>query len=56
MCHRGLIFVGWSRRLQAIAQNGLTFARDSYDIERYTLPSVRLSRRCWPKVPVLISR
>ncbi len=25
----------WHQRLQAIAQNGLTFARDSYDIERY---------------------
>jgi len=25
----------WSGRLQAIAQNGLTFARDPYDIERY---------------------
>jgi ADP-ribose pyrophosphatase YjhB (NUDIX family) len=25
----------WSQRLQAIAQNGLTFARDPYDIERY---------------------
>jgi ADP-ribose pyrophosphatase YjhB (NUDIX family) len=25
----------WSKRLQAIAQNGLTFARDPYDIERY---------------------
>ena len=24
----------WSKRLQAIAQNGLTFARDPYDIER----------------------
>src|ERR1700744_5207569 len=26
----------WNKRLQAIAQNGLTFARDVYDIERYT--------------------
>ena len=25
----------WARRLQAIAQNGLAFARDPYDIERY---------------------
>jgi ADP-ribose pyrophosphatase YjhB (NUDIX family) len=25
----------WSRRLQSIAQNGLAFARDEYDIERY---------------------
>jgi ADP-ribose pyrophosphatase YjhB (NUDIX family) len=26
----------WSKRLQAIAQNGLTFARDPFDVERYT--------------------
>ncbi|MGD1090124.1 MAG: NUDIX hydrolase [Verrucomicrobiota bacterium] len=26
----------WSKRLQAIAQNGLTFAHDPYDIERYS--------------------
>ena len=26
----------WSKRLQAIAQNGLTFAHDAYDIERYS--------------------
>jgi len=26
----------WCMRLQAIAQTGLTFARDPYDIERYT--------------------
>ena len=25
----------WSRRLQAIAQDGLTYARDSYDLGRY---------------------
>lgn len=25
----------WARRLQAIAQTGLTFARDPYDVERY---------------------
>ncbi len=25
----------WTQRLQAIAQNGLTFARDPYDLERY---------------------
>lgn len=25
----------WSQRLQSIAQNGLTFARDPYDLERY---------------------
>ena len=28
-------WVDWSKRLQAIAQNGLTFARDPYDVERY---------------------
>jgi ADP-ribose pyrophosphatase YjhB (NUDIX family) len=27
--------LNWSTRLQAIAQNGLTFAHDPYDIERY---------------------
>lgn len=25
----------WAKRLQAIAQNGLTFARDPFDVERY---------------------
>jgi Hydrolase of X-linked nucleoside diphosphate N terminal len=25
----------WARELQAIAQNGLTFSRDDYDIARY---------------------
>ena len=25
----------WAKSLQAIAQNGLTFARDGFDIERY---------------------
>ena len=25
----------WIRQLQAIAQNGLTYAKDQYDIERY---------------------
>lgn len=25
----------WSKRLQSLAQNGLTFARDPYDIDRY---------------------
>jgi len=25
----------WAQRLQAIAQNGLTYARDPYDVERY---------------------
>jgi ADP-ribose pyrophosphatase YjhB (NUDIX family) len=29
-------WLDWSRRLQSIAQNGLTFSRDPYDIERYT--------------------
>ena len=27
--------MGWVRRLQAIAQSGLTYAKDSYDVERY---------------------
>ena len=28
-------WIEWSKRLQAIAQNGLTFAQDAYDVERY---------------------
>jgi ADP-ribose pyrophosphatase YjhB (NUDIX family) len=28
-------WLDWARRLQAIAQNGLTFSRDHFDIERY---------------------
>ncbi len=28
-------WLDWASRLQAIAQNGLTFAHDDYDIERY---------------------
>ena len=28
-------WLDWTKRLQAIAQNGLTFATDQYDIERY---------------------
>jgi ADP-ribose pyrophosphatase YjhB (NUDIX family) len=28
-------WLNWARRLQAIAQNGLTFSRDHFDIERY---------------------
>src|SRR6478736_9296352 len=28
-------WLAWSTRLQAIAQTGLTFAQDPYDIERY---------------------
>lgn len=28
-------WLDWSKRLQAVAQNGLTFARDPYDVERY---------------------
>ncbi len=28
-------WLDWATRLQAIAQNGLTFAQDPYDIERY---------------------
>jgi ADP-ribose pyrophosphatase YjhB (NUDIX family) len=27
--------LGWVRRLQAIAQSGLTYAKDPYDVERY---------------------
>jgi Hydrolase of X-linked nucleoside diphosphate N terminal len=27
---------GWARRLNALAQTGLTFAENQYDIERYT--------------------
>jgi ADP-ribose pyrophosphatase YjhB (NUDIX family) len=30
------LWLDWSRRLQAIAQNGLNYARDPYDVERYT--------------------
>lgn len=29
-------WLDWCARLQAIAQNGLTFAQDRYDLERYT--------------------
>ncbi|HWQ11336.1 MAG TPA: NUDIX hydrolase N-terminal domain-containing protein, partial [Roseiflexaceae bacterium] len=28
-------WIAWARRLQAIAQTGLTFTRDRYDAERY---------------------
>ena len=28
-------WLDWTTRLQAIAQNGLAFAHDSYDVERY---------------------
>jgi ADP-ribose pyrophosphatase YjhB (NUDIX family) len=28
-------WVRWARRMQALAQNGLTYARDPYDVERY---------------------
>jgi ADP-ribose pyrophosphatase YjhB (NUDIX family) len=28
-------WLAWSKRLQAIAQTGLTYARDHYDLERY---------------------
>ncbi len=30
-------WLGWAKRLQAIAQNGLTFSRDPFDVQRYTL-------------------
>ncbi len=33
--HINARWLEWSKRLQAIAQNGLAFARDSYDVERY---------------------
>ncbi|MDF9833578.1 ADP-ribose pyrophosphatase YjhB (NUDIX family) [Ereboglobus sp. PH5-5] len=33
--HPDTRWLEWSRRLQAIAQTGLTFTRDFYDIERY---------------------
>jgi ADP-ribose pyrophosphatase YjhB (NUDIX family) len=29
------LLLGWARRLQAIAQNGLTFSHDAFDRERY---------------------
>ena len=29
------IWLDWAQRLQAIAQTGLTFAADPYDVERY---------------------
>jgi ADP-ribose pyrophosphatase YjhB (NUDIX family) len=29
-------WLGWARRLNALAQTGLTFTQDQYDIERYT--------------------
>ena len=31
----GLEWLEWVRRLQAIAQSGLTYAKDPYDVERY---------------------
>lgn len=31
-----LEWLDWARQLQAIAQTGLTYAKDQYDIERYT--------------------
>lgn len=30
------IWLAWAKRLQAIAQNGLTFSQDPFDVERYT--------------------
>ena len=29
------LWLDWGRRLRAIAQNGLTFADDEFDVERY---------------------
>ena len=31
----GAEWLGWVRKLQAIAQSGLTYAKDPYDVERY---------------------
>ena len=31
-----LSWLAWARRLNALAQTGLTFTEDPYDIERYT--------------------
>ena len=31
----GAQWLKWAKELQAIAQNGLTFAHDPFDIERY---------------------
>jgi hypothetical protein len=31
----GAEWLGWIRRLQAIAQSGLTYAKDPHDVERY---------------------
>ena len=31
----GAELLDWTRRLQAIAQSGLTYAKDPYDVERY---------------------
>ncbi len=33
----GMKWLDWARRLQAVAQSGLTYARDPFDIERYEL-------------------
>ena len=32
----GPVFLDWARMLNALAQTGLTFAENPYDIERYT--------------------
>jgi hypothetical protein len=29
-------WIDWVRRLRAISQNGLTYAKDPFDVERYT--------------------
>lgn len=31
----GLQWLGWAQRLQAIAQNGLTYTENPYDVERF---------------------
>ena len=50
--------LGWARKLQAIAQNGLAFSRDPFDRERYTqlaeLVTTLLSAEL--KIPVLEAR
>jgi len=31
----GAAWIRWARELRAIAQTGLTYARDPFDVERY---------------------
>lgn len=50
-------WLAWTRELQAIAQSGLTFAKDPYDIERYqqlrALASAAMSRMTGTPAPVI---